>query len=185
MPNAAPQINARCLIVNRDGVGVGEKIGRLTLISETRIGRHFAFACVCECGAEKIVRAGHLRTRQTLSCGCYAKDRITAENTKHGEAKNGEVSPEYSSWRAMHKRCHQPRNISFPNYGGRGIGICKRWYKFENFLADMGRRPSLRHSIERKDNEGNYTPGNCIWGTPSQQAKNRRPRNRRANGTYA
>jgi hypothetical protein len=69
----------------------------------------------------------------------------------------------------MHERCRDPRNASFRYYGGRGITVCERWQDFENFLADMGERPSLDHSIDRRDPAGNYEPGNCRWLTRAEQ----------------
>ena len=82
-------------------------------------------------------------------------------------------SPEYNSWRAMKARCLNPNN---EHYGGRGIRVCKRWLNsFDNFLKDMGSRPSAKHSIERINNNGNYTPKNCCWTTQPEQLKNRRP----------
>jgi hypothetical protein len=84
-------------------------------------------------------------------------------------------SPEYGSWREMHRRCLNPRSPKYPQYGGRGITICKQWLKsFEAFLKDMGPRPSLDHSLERIDNDGNYEPANCRRGTRSDQQRNRR-----------
>jgi len=74
----------------------------------------------------------------------------------------------------MKDRCHNPSSSGYENYGGRGIRVCSRWRKFENFIRDMGPRPSDAHSVERKDNDGNYSPDNCIWATRSQQNRNTR-----------
>ena len=73
----------------------------------------------------------------------------------------------------MLQRCRSPNATDFKYYGGRGIKVCKRWYQYENFLADMGRRP-LGLSLERIDNDGNYEPSNCKWATHSEQMKNKR-----------
>ena len=82
--------------------------------------------------------------------------------------------PLYAAWSGMVNRCTNPNNTSYHLYGGRGIAVCDRWVEsFENFLADMGPRPSPRHSIDRfPDNDGNYEPANCRWATPKQQGRN-------------
>ncbi|WP_143565689.1 hypothetical protein [Sinorhizobium fredii] len=81
--------------------------------------------------------------------------------------------PEYRVWAGMHQRCNNPKSTRYAKYGGRGIMICERWNSFENFLADMGPRPTPDHSIDRRDNDGNYEPGNCRWATRSEQQQNK------------
>ena len=100
--------------------------------------------------------------------------------TKHGLSN----SPEYNSWRGMKDRCLRPSHVHFKDYGGRGVKIAASWRSsFLNFLADMGRKPSPAHSIDRRDNDAGYFPGNCRWATAKQQAANRRPP-RRATGDH-
>lgn len=80
---------------------------------------------------------------------------------------------EHQIWRSMKKRCKCPTNKDYPKYGARGIAVCERWESFDNFMADMGPRPSPSHSVERIDNDGNYEPSNCKWGTKIEQSRNR------------
>lgn len=150
---------------------IGQKFGRLFVIqrSENR-NRRATWLCICECGNKTVVRSDSLRCHYTESCGCLQRGINTERCTTHGESE----SLTYRTWKAMKQRCENPKNERHKYYGGRGITICERWNKFENFLEDMGKKPSPKHSIERMDVNGNYEPDNCKWATVETQSKNRR-----------
>lgn len=130
----------------------------------------FLTACVW-CGKEKIVSATNLRTGRGASCVCNIS-KVMQGNTnalKHGMVD----SPTYTSWYAMWGRCNNPNDSRYEDYGGRGIQVCERWKRFQNFLEDMGFRPDGK-TLDRKDVNGNYEPGNCRWSDSFEQAANKR-----------
>ena len=139
----------------------GRRFHKLVVISKSRTRNCGAimWKCKCDCGKIAFKKGSSLVGNRVKSCGC-----LTA---KHKKSK----TKEYGVWARMITRCERS---NLPDYRGRGIRVCKRWLKFENFYADMGPRPSDAHSLDRINNNGNYTPSNCRWATISQQANNKR-----------
>ncbi len=161
-----------------------ETFGRLTTIGpqfkmpvNSKGHRRDFQVCLCACGAVCIKLRSHLVTSGTQSCGCLRKELGHKNHTVHGESG---VTPEYRSWGLMKDRCYNPNNKQFIDYGGRGIKTCDRWSGpsgFQNFLEDIGRRPSSDHSLDRIDVNGDYCPENCRWATRKQQNRNKRNTN--------
>jgi hypothetical protein len=141
----------------------GKKFGKLTVIARaTNRKKKIRWNCICDCGQSRTVVSENLRTGHTVSCGCV--------RGMHRQSR----SVEFSCWDNMIQRCSNPKATRYDRYGGRGIKVCERWLNsFENFLADVGKRPSPNHSIDRYPNgNGNYEPGNVRWATGKQQQRN-------------
>ena len=152
----------------------GRTFGRLTVLRRDagRAGVRAFWIVRCACGNERSVGGDSLTRGNTESCGCLQVDRATQAATRHG----GYASPEHRSWQSMLERCRNPKSKTYAYYGGRGIIVCERWQGesgFENFVADMGPRPSGK-TLERKDTNGNYDPENCKWATGIEQGRNQR-----------
>jgi hypothetical protein len=128
--------------------------------------------CTCGSDVEKPVLVKSLVRGLSRSCGCIKRE---GNNLKHGHARADHHSGEYTRYLNMIKRCHDPSDLSYPDYGGRGISVCEEWLaSFESFICDMGLLPTSSHQIDRIDNDGNYTPLNCHWVTPRENCRNRR-----------
>lgn len=156
----------------------GDRFGRLIVLAELEPRRRpnqttRRMLCRCDCGVEKDVPLTGLKTGTTKSCGCLAREKWIAARTKHGDSKA--KAPEYLIYGAMIARCENPNNADFKDYGERGITVCARWRSsYADFLSDMGRRPTPRHSIDRIDNDRGYEPDNCRWATAHEQRMNQR-----------
>lgn len=164
---------------------VGMKFGYLTVTSpyldkfpQGYVQRYWK--CSCDCGRDGIYREANLKNKNTSSCGCYHREQTSKYGktiVTHFGCINGKETTEYRSWRSMLNRCYRKDNDNYKYYGARGISVCSRWLKsFNNFLSDMGKKPSSKHSINRINNDGNYSPINCNWATSKEQNLNKRRR---------
>lgn len=143
----------------------GNKYNRLTILERDYSRNRIYYKCQCDCGKIVTVRADSIINGQTQSCGCLFIER----HTKHGM----EGTLEYYTYNSMIQRCKNPNSPDYKNYGGRGIVVCERWKKFENFYEDMGRKPNGA-VLDRIDNSGHYEPSNCRWTTIDLSNQNRR-----------
>lgn len=166
----------------------GQRFHRLTAVRKEMVcrsgKRRSEWLCLCDCGNQKLVRPRALLLAKAKSCGCLRAELYKGVNPnfKHGM----ERSPTYKSWQGMLNRCRNPKCQAYPDYGGRGIKVCERWFRsFENFLADMGERPPMPDfagtptsrrfmSLDRIDPNGDYEPSNCRWADNFTQTNNTR-----------
>jgi hypothetical protein len=151
---------------------VGLKFNRwlvLGLAAPLSKGSATCYWCQCDCGTQRAVRGNDLTQNRSKSCGCWNMENLQAMHRTHGMS----TSPEYRIWCAMIDRCYRPKAKEFERYGGRGISVCDKWrHNFSAFLADMGLRPHAKMQLDRRSNDGNYTPENCRWVTVIQQQNN-------------
>lgn len=148
----------------------GMRSGRLVAVSFAGVNkkRYALWECKCDCGNTTIKESRYITGGYVISCGC-AIHSLEGYQTTHGMSK----TPIYKTWCGIKDRCLNPKNTAYPSYGGRGISICERWMKFENFYEDMGDRPEGM-SLDRIDNDQGYSKENCRWATQSIQTYNRR-----------
>jgi len=147
----------------------GQKFGRLLLLRQA--GRNklkkVVWECQCDCGNVVMRTSGDLVTGNSVSCGCYLKERIT----KHG----GWNKSSYNTWRAMMRRCNNPKDKDYPRYGGAGVCVAPEWHDYKQFVADMG-EPKGDETLDRIDTYGNYSKNNCRWAGVKTQNRNVRVR---------
>lgn len=177
--NATENVNAEFTHikpVNANFVDLtGQRFGRLVVVrylgrprnSKSSLSTHSLWECLCDCGKTSRPNSQSLRKGKTKSCGCWIDEFIGNQARTHGMSK----SPEYISYHEARKRCQNPKVIRYPQYGGRGIEF--RFESFEEFLAELGRKPSPQHSLNRIDNDGHYEKGNVEWATAESQSRNK------------
>jgi hypothetical protein len=149
----------------------GKKFSRLTAVrptGERASNGGIMWHCICECGKAHVAQAGELRRGTVQSCGCLQKTQLL----KHGHSANHSVSSEYTAYRSAKQRCVNPKATSYKYYGARGVEF--RFQNLEEFLAEVGPKPTPRHSIDRIDPTGHYESGNVRWATAYEQRHNRR-----------
>lgn len=152
-------------------ISVGMKFGRLEILGIFKKGRSNVCSCLCDCGKTKYIAINSIRKGLTKSCGCLRAEMCAKRHLKHGL----DGTKEHKTWVGIKQRCLNKNCRDYKDYGGRGITVCDRWVEsFQNFLDDIGKKPSPEYSIERVDVDKGYEPGNVKWIPMNQQALNKR-----------
>lgn len=155
---------------------VGKKFNRLTVLDYSKASKSERIPskvfCVCECGNRQWASYRDVKHGHTKSCGCYQREATSLARTTHGYRRRIKKPGMYGVWVTMRRRCNDSKDPKYLSYGARGIRVCKRWSKFENFLEDMGDRPKGM-TLERKDNDKGYCKKNCRWATTQEQSRNK------------
>lgn len=153
----------------------GQRFGLLLVVGQgEKRHRHRLLKVLCDCGSQRQVLAHDIRSGKQVSCGCHRRGQGGHSGTAI-----------YRRWASMVRRCTDTGRRDWSLYGGRGIKVCPQWaHDFQTFLRDVGLPPTPSHSLDRINNEGHYEPGNVRWATASEQAKNRRERQRDRNGRF-
>ena len=153
---------------------LGNVYGKLTVTEFVEMKpKTSIWKAMCECGKETIVQRSNLTSGATTSCGCYQKESVAKRSITHGNSIGGIKTATYKTWESMKGRCNIDNNINSEHYSEKGIQVCDRWLEsFDNFLEDMGERPSDLHSIDRENNELGYSKDNCKWATMTEQNRN-------------
>lgn len=143
----------------------GQRFGKLTVLSllDKRHNNHRVYLCQCDCGKQVEAIHSSLNNKHRSSCGCLAKPLRGLSKTHF-----------YKKWVNMHRRCYQPHNAQYHRYGARGVRVCDKWHAFLSFYEDMSPSYFPGATLDRKENDGDYSPQNCQWATPFTQANNRR-----------
>ncbi len=143
----------------------GKKFNRLTVLSDTiRAGRRYYVVCKCDCGTLKRIETTKLKAGHTKSCGCLQRETVAQRQTVHGRY----YEPEHLAWRNMHKRCKDARWAKWYS----NIEVCAQWSDYDCFLADVGRKPSAAHTLDRIDPLQGYAPTNVRWASRTTQSRN-------------
>lgn len=149
-----------------------QRFGRWLAVSRSEIrkyGTHISYNCRCDCGTERLVSGSLLRNGNSMSCGCAFVEAAAKSQLRHGLTGH----KLHGTWRSMKERCYNPNHEAFHRYGGRGIKVCERWHSLVNFVKDNEPLAIAGLTLDRRDNDGPYSPTNCHWVSRQRQALNR------------
>lgn len=150
----------------------GKRFSRLLALESTHLPYRTAWLCLCDCGVKKVVATSSLTAGLTKSCGCWHLEQVRNKAIKH-RTHGQRNTLTYKTWISMRCRCSAKSGRFQKYYYLAGIRVCKRWHKFENFLADMGPKPPGL-SLDRINSTKGYSRANCRWATLQQQNQNRK-----------